>query len=85
MSTLEKAKERLRLEPKDYEYNEAKGLLIALGYAENNKGKTSGSRVRFYRENDQAIIDLHKPHPKSTLKSYAVRDLKKSLSEYGDL
>ena len=85
MSTLEKAKERLRLEPKDYTYTEARQLLIALGYVEDNKGKTSGSRVRFYRETDQGVIMLHKPHPGNTMKGYAVKDLRQRLFEYGDL
>lgn len=50
MSKLEKAKERIMLKPKDYTYTEAKYLLGKLGFQEFNKGKTSGSRVRFYRE-----------------------------------
>lgn len=47
MSKLEKAKERLRLKPKDYTYTEAKVLLSQMGFVEHNKGKTSGSRVKF--------------------------------------
>lgn len=64
MSKIEKAKERLRQLPKDYTYTEAKNLLTALDFDEWNKGKTSGSRVRFYRAKDKIIIDLHKRIPK---------------------
>ena len=85
MSKIEKAKERLKQLPKDYTYTEARNLLKALGFEEWNKGKTSGSRVRFYRSDDKAIIDLHKPHPQDTMKSYMVKDLKSRLIEYGEL
>ena len=48
MSRLEKALQRLKSIPKDYTYSEAKYLLGQLGFIEDNKGKTSGSRVMFY-------------------------------------
>ncbi len=63
MSNLEKAKERLRNLPKDYTYGEARQLLNRLGFEEHTQGKTSGSRVGFYRMKDDAVILLHKPHP----------------------
>ena len=63
MSRIEKAKERIKQKPRDYTYKEATYLLEQMGYKEHNKGKTSGSRVMFYREYDQQIIMLHKPHP----------------------
>lgn len=52
MSKLEKAKERISSRPKDYTYSEAKTLLKQLGFDEYLKGKTSGSRVKFYRAAD---------------------------------
>ena len=39
MSKNEKAKERIRLKPKDYTCTEAKALLSQLGFVEFNKGK----------------------------------------------
>lgn len=62
MGKFEKAKERLKTIPKDYTYSEARTLLIHLEFKEFNKGKTSGSRVAFYREKDSVKIILHKPH-----------------------
>lgn len=56
MSKLEKAKARILAKPKDYTYTEAKYLLSKLGFEEFNKGKTSGSRVRFYRSSDQKLF-----------------------------
>ena len=67
MSKLEKAKERLKSIPKDYTYNEAKALLLSLGFTELNKGKTSGSRVKFYRASDGEIFLLHKPYPSNVM------------------
>lgn len=85
MSTLDKLKREIKKKPKDFTYSEARRLLSKLGFAEINKGKTSGSRVRFYRERDKAIIDLHRPHPQDELKEYAVRQLVERLEEYGDI
>lgn len=85
MSKLEKLKERIRKIPGDFTYNEARTLLNSLGYVEDTKGKTSGSRVRFYREKDGAVIDLHKPHPGNEMQRYAVRCVVGRLMRYGDL
>ena len=75
MSRFDKAKERLKSVPKDYTYSEAKYLLGQLGFVENNKGKTSGSRVKFFRASDGKIILLHKPHPSDIMNINSVRDL----------
>ena len=85
MSKLEKAKNRLLACPKDYEYSEAKKLLLQLGFKEYNKGRTSGSRVRFYRETDGKIILLHKPHPGNIMSIGATKDLCNHLKEIGEL
>lgn len=80
---LNKSKSRLKSEPSDYTYSEARSLLIALGYTEYNKGKSSGSRVMFVK-NESKIL-LHKPHPGNVMKQYAVRQLKEQLEAMGEL
>lgn len=85
MSKLDKARKRLALRPKDYTYTEARYLLLQLGFEEFNKGKTSGSRVKFYRKRDQRIILLHKPHPGDEMSAGAVRDLAARLEEMREL
>jgi len=50
MSNKEKLLQRLKTKPKDFTYDEAKTILNSLGFVENNKGKTSGSRVTFINE-----------------------------------
>ena len=81
MSRLEKEIERLKPKPKDYTYDEAKSLLNKLGFFENNKGRTSGSKAEFLN-NDGKKIELHKPHPSNVLKSYQINLIIKSLKEW---
>lgn len=85
MSRIDKAKERLRTRPRDYTYSEAKYLLEHLGFEEFNKGRTSGSRVKFYRESDRRIILLHKPHPGDVMSPGAIDDLVNRLVEMGEI
>ena len=69
--------------PSDYTYDEARYLLSNMGFSEYTKGKTSGSRVVFIRNNDKIL--LHKPHPGNVMRQYAVRQLVKELEELGEL
>ena len=85
MSKLEKAINRLKTAPKDYTYSEAKQLLGQLGFIESTKGKTSGSRVNFYRLKDQTILLLHKPHPGDIMSPATVQDLLNALKAKGDI
>lgn len=85
MSQFEKAKERIKSKPKDYTYTEAKALLAQMGFIEYSKGKTSGSRVKFYREADQKVILLHKPYPGDIMKTGAVRQLLEFLIELEEI
>lgn len=85
MSRFEKLKERFMSLPSDYTYSEAKNLLEHLGFEERNKGKTSGSRVCFYRESDKRIIMLHKPHPGNIMKRGAIKQLAEQLKDWGEI
>ena len=85
MSKIEKAKDRIKSKPKDYTYTEAKNLLFQMGFVEYNKGKTSGSRVKFYRKRDKKIILLHKPHPGDQMAKAAVDSVVRFLKEHGHI
>ncbi len=85
MSKIDKARKRIFSKPKDYTYTEAKFLLAQIGFEEYNKGKTSGSRVKFYRQKDQRVILLHKPHPGDVMKPGAVKQLAEYLVKMGEL
>ena len=73
MSKKEKLIERLKLKPKDFKYDELCTTLNFLGFAENNKGKTSGYRVAF--SNGDIVITLHKPHGSNNLKFYQLKQI----------
>ena len=85
MSKYEKAKERILQKPNDYTYTEARYLLGKIGFEERNKGRTSGSRVCFFREEDKAVIMLHKPHPGDEMDRGAVSSLVNHLKDIGEL
>jgi len=85
MSKEDKIIQRLLTIPTDFTYDEAKRLAVHFGYKEFNKGKSSGSRVMFYRERDGRKIMLHKPHPGNVMKKYAVQDLVMHFIESGDI
>ncbi len=75
MSRKEKLIKRLRSLPKDFTYSELVTLLQQLGFEETNKGKTSGSRVKFYHSERKIQYLAHKPHPESTIKAKALYDI----------
>lgn len=83
MSKLEKEIKRLKSNPKDFTYDEAKRILNSLGFYEHNKGRTSGSRVAFINK-DNEKLELHKPHPSNVLKPYQIKILLKKLEEMGE-
>jgi hypothetical protein len=75
MSSHEKLVERFLSLPKDFTWDELKRLVGRYGYYQNNKGKTSGSRVKFEKDDSDICLDLHKPHPSNILKSYQLLDV----------
>ena len=81
MSKKEKLIARLKSKPKDFRFSEAQTLLEHCGYELSNAGKTSGSRVKFFKE--RKIFRIHKPHPKNELYDYQVDELIKELTEEG--
>jgi len=83
MSKKEKIIERIKSKPKDFTYDEAKRLLENLGFVEDNKGKTSGSRVVFRNEEFLERIELHKPHPINILKRYQINTIISVLKRIG--
>lgn len=52
MSQFEKLWDRFLLVPSDFTYDELRKIMKHYGYSENNKGKTSGSRVVFIKRDD---------------------------------
>jgi hypothetical protein len=80
MSSHEKLLERFLKLPKDFTWDELKRLVGRYGYYQSNKGKTSGSRVRFEKDGSDICLDLHRPHPGNMLKPYQIPDVLDFLS-----
>lgn len=66
--------------PKDFTWEELATLLFFLGFEEEKKGKTGGSRRKFVGAEGH-IINLHKPHPRNILKEYAIKQVIERLRE----
>lgn len=77
MGKKEKLIAKLKSNPKDFTFDEMKTLLEALGFVMSNKGKTSGSRVKFMK-GDIPVI-LHKPHPRKKLLEYQIKQITEVL------
>jgi predicted RNA binding protein YcfA (HicA-like mRNA interferase family) len=63
---------------KDLTFNELKTLLTSLGY---QKIQGSGSRVKFYHQQHDSLINLHMPHSNNVLKEYLIRQIQEKLKE----
>lgn len=81
MNKIKKLTNKLYKNPKGFTYSEANTLMNALEIKEDNKGKTSGSRVVFKGKNGSLL--MHKPHPGNELKPYQIRDIQKFLENEG--
>ena len=81
MSKQQKLIDRLRRRPRNFTFNEAEALLISLGFSRSNKGKTSGSRVKF--KMGKIELELHRPHPRKELEPYQMLKLLRELEREG--
>jgi hypothetical protein len=77
----EKLLKRLKSMPKDFTFAEMQTALESLGFEMSNKGKTSGSRVKFTDGRVSAF--LHRPHPRKVLLAYQIRDVLEILEREG--
>ena len=73
--------ERMCRLPKDFTFAELEIVLLQLGFEKDDKGKTSGSRVRFYNKDKQMQYLAHKPHPSNIVKEKALKDIVNYLIE----
>lgn len=72
MSTKEKLIERFKRLPADFTFDELVRVFELYGFHIDNKGRTSGSRVRFRNGNMSFIC--HKPHPNPEMKKVALKE-----------
>ena len=81
MSRKEKLIQKLKSGSLDFTIDDAEILLSYCGYSVDHKGKTGGSRIRFYNPETGRKILMHRPHPGVTLKRYQIRELITYLEE----
>lgn len=79
MGTKEKLIERFKSQPKDFSWDELVRLFSIFGYEINNKGKTSGSRAIFAK--GESSYTVHKPHPRSIVKGYVMKQVFEFLTK----
>ena len=72
MSSKEKLRKRFLQMPADFTFEEMCSLLAGFGYVLENKGTTSGSRIRF-RKDVGIYIDIHRPHPGNTMRQWMMK------------
>jgi hypothetical protein len=82
MGQKEKLIARLRTRPRDFTLEEMERLLGYLGFERDNKGKTSGSRVRFVHQSGAKLM-IHLPHLGNQLRVYQVKALLEMLEKEG--
>ncbi len=82
MSRIDKLINKLLSNPKDFTFDELAKILSHYGFEMSNKGKTSGSRVKFLHREKNIPIIIHKPHPAPTLKNYAVKQVIMELKKH---
>ena len=81
MTKKDKLIQRLCQQPKDFTFAELEAVFIRLGFEKDDKGKTSGSRVRFYHKDKKIQYLAHKPHPSSIIKEKALKDIVNYLND----
>jgi HicA toxin of bacterial toxin-antitoxin, len=82
MARRNKLLDRFRQQPADFTWDELVRLLRNFGYEVDAKGKTSGSRVRFVRHGYPSI-NLHRPHPRTIVRRYQLRQVRAFLIAEG--
>lgn len=82
MGKFNTIREKIKNESRSLTFEEVVYYLAHCGYTLYTKGKTSGSRVIFVR-NNQDTIEMHRPHPQKELTIGAIKALKEKLDKEG--
>jgi hypothetical protein len=85
MSKHEKALAKLAATPTpaSIKWNELTSILEHLGYEQLSKGKTGGSRRKFFHKGKDALICCHCPHPSPDVDKGCIDDVVDHLRTYG--
>ena len=73
MTQVEKLLSSLLACPKRFRFRDFVRVMEHLGSEMDQKGATSGSRVRFYRPEDGRMFIMHSPHPSDEMSAAAIK------------
>ncbi|NMA36978.1 MAG: type II toxin-antitoxin system HicA family toxin [Papillibacter sp.] len=76
---------RLLSKPKDYTISELDILMSNCGCIKDNRGKTSGSAIKYLHEKSGAKLFIHEPHPRRNLPEYAIKKAISFLTEIDEI
>ena len=80
MSKKDKLMQKFLNTKRNLFWSDLVAVLIILGF---RKIEAEGSRVDFVKGN--LVINLHKPHPSKEVKTYALKQMKDKLKEWGEI
>lgn len=69
--------------PSTYRFADFLKVMASYGFEMDTKGRTSGSRIRFYRQSDGRIFVMHAPHPSDELTAGTIRNIVRFLQDAG--
>jgi len=82
VSSISKALTLLQSRPKDLKWAIVERIMKHFGYIIL---QGDGSRMKFYNEEKNSLVLLHKPHNPNTLRPYQVEEIIEKLKEVGYL
>ncbi len=80
MSTIEKIITKLKRRPSDFKWKDVTKILLHFEYHQLEGG---GSRIKFYNNEKNSLLNIHKPHNPKTLRPYQVDSILSRLKEDG--
>ncbi len=85
MGKKDEQTERLLLKPKDYTINELDNLMKSCGCIKANRGKISGSAIKYIHKSSGLKLFIHEPHPDKILKPYVISLVIKFLRDVNEI
>lgn len=83
MTRVDKLEAQLLARPSVFKYSDFIKVMISHGFELDTKGKTSGSRIRFYRPSDGRMFIMHSPHPGDEISAGTIRNIVRFLQDAG--
>ena len=84
MTRVDKLIAQLLSCPSTHRFADFLKATTSYGFEMDNKDRTSGSRIRFYRPSDGRMFVMHAPHPSDELTAGTIRNIVRFLQDVGD-